>query len=169
MTTFLITSHVDGGVRGLTMKGQKLGDAGDMIEFERRFAQDCGTDLVVMHEFEVPTQATSGPGPSLLDWDEAKRVAEAFWAGHDAPRLKGGRRGCPVHQGSLHERVHVASSGDMSDHAPCALVLGSANEIVELTGILKNQPDRGLWLEEVPLATAQEFIDSFVNYGRSDS
>jgi hypothetical protein len=155
MTTFLITSHADGGVHGLTIKGQRLGDGEDMLEFERKFAIECGTKLIVMHEFDVTEP--DGSGAALLHWDEAKRITEAFWAGHAA---RGHRH--------LDERVHVASSGDMSDHAPCALVLGFADEIARLTAILKDRPDRGLWLEEVPLATAQEFIDSFVNYGRSD-
>lgn len=87
MTAFLITSHANGCRRGLTMKGQRLGDGEDLLEFERQFARYCGTELVVMHEFEVPTQAANGPGPSLPDWDEANRIADAFWAGYDAAGL----------------------------------------------------------------------------------
>lgn len=161
MTTFLITSHANGGVRGLTMKGQRLGDGEEMIEFERRFALDCGTELVVMHEFEVPTQAVIGGGPSVLDWDEAKRVADAFWAGHDAPRLPNDWRGCPIHNGDYHDRINVVSMGDLHSHEPSGVVLGTREQIEELRVELKGQP---FWLDEVAVMTPDGVREDLISY-----
>lgn len=86
MTWFQITSHRDDRVRGLMIKGQMLVDGRTTIlEYEQDFARSCGTELVVMHEFEVKVDSDDRP-TWLVRLDEAKRISDAFWMGYDACR-----------------------------------------------------------------------------------
>jgi hypothetical protein len=106
MTRFVITSHADGGCRSITIKDQPMGDGKTLqLDFERELARELKTELVVMHEFELEGEAT------VCQWSEAVRVFEAYWAGHDAPRLRDDWRGCPWHSGELHAAADALPRG----------------------------------------------------------
>lgn len=162
MAKFQITVRSDGGVRSLFMEGQRLTADELLIDAERRWAQEDGSELMVMHEFELEGD------PSLLLWEAAKGRFEAFWAGYDAPRLPNDWRGCPVHDGDYHDRAHVVSMGDLHSHEPVAVALGSRLEIEALREDLKRAGDGlcGLWLDEVPVLDIEGVRRDFINYGK---
>ncbi len=160
MTVFQITSHADGGCRGLSIKGHEAFPGKPLLEHEREFAQASGTELVLMTEFEVPG------GPCHLQWDVAKQLAEMFWRGYDADRLRDDWRGCPVHNGDLHGEIRVVIDrstidvGAMSDSAVAVIADPDHEAVVQLESRIERSP--GYYLEQVPVMTARQVLTEII-------